>query len=219
MFTGIILELGEIESVSLKGEMARIRIQAPKIAPQVKTGDSVSISGVCLTAVHIEAPHIEFDAIRTTLARTTLHGLRRGSRVNLEPALRVGDPLGGHLVSGHVDGVGTIRSIEKPPGEWRFDIAAQREVLDFLVERGSIAVDGISLTLAGLHANGFEVAIIPHTFSCTTLGTARAGDPVNLEADMIGRFVARYLGRWKGVKGITMEKLMDEGYLGPRRPS
>ena len=114
-----------------------------------------------------------------------------------------------------MDGVGAVRAIEKPPGEWRFTVEAPEEVLHYLVERGSAALDGISLTVATLRAGSFDVAIIPHTLAATTLGTARVGDPLNLEADMIGRYVWKYMAALKGSGGVTMEKLMDEGFSGP----
>lgn len=214
MFTGIVQHKGRIESVAMRGEQARIRVTAPPdMTGALRKGDSVSVSGVCLTAVEIGSDWIEFDAVATTLKRTRLLDLTRGQRVNLEPALRLGDPLGGHLVSGHVDGVGTVRAVERKPGEWRLTVQCPAEVLPFLVERGSVALDGVSLTVASLGRDCLEVAVIPHTFEYTTLGEAKAGDPINLEADMIGRYVAKYLGAVQGKGEITWDKLAREGFV------
>lgn len=213
MFTGIIQAKGEVESIRVQGEKARIRIKAGSLAGQVKRGDSISVSGVCLTVVLTRSGSIEFDVVTTTLNRSRLKDLGRGRKVNLEPALRLSDPLGGHLVSGHVDGVGRIRALDKHPGEWRFRIDAPKEVTDFLVERGSVTVDGISLTVARLLPDGFEVAVIPTTWEETTLGEARVGDPVNLEGDMIGRWVAKYMDKLGGGDSSMMNKLRDEGFL------
>lgn len=213
MFTGIIQAKGEVESIQVQGEKARIRIKAGPLAGQVKRGDSISVSGVCLTAVLTRSGSIEFDVVTTTLNRSRLKSLGRGHKVNLEPALRLSDPLGGHLVSGHVDGVGRIRALDKKPGEWRFRIDALKEVMDFLVERGSVAVDGISLTVARLLPDGFEVAVIPTTWEETTLGEARVGDLVNLEGDMIGRWVAKYMDKIGGKNPSMLDKLRDEGFL------
>jgi riboflavin synthase len=212
MFTGIIQGVGEVDSFETAGEKARIVLKVGDLAGRVSPGDSVSVSGVCLTAVNIQGTRIHFDAVKTTLAKTTLNQLRRRDHVNLETALRVGDPLGGHLVYGHVDGVGTLRSLNKKTGEVRIRIDAPEEVLSYLVERGSVAVDGISLTVASVHADGFEIAVIPYTLAETTLKDAHKGDRVNLEADMIGRWVKKYLDRMKGARGITLERLRDEGY-------
>ena len=212
MFTGIIQETGEIESIAVKGKKARIRSKAPGLAKEVKKGDSVSVSGVCLTAVEILPGSLEFDAVTTTLDRTSLKGLSRGSKVNLEPALRFGDPVGGHLVSGHVDCVGTVKTVKRLTGETRFKIGAPDEVMQYLVERVSVAVDGISLTVAKLFKDAFEVAVIPHTLSSTTLAQAKAGDTVNLEGDMMGRWVEKHLQRMQKGGKLTFDKLRNEGF-------
>jgi riboflavin synthase len=211
MFTGIIQGLGTIEHMEIQGRRARIRLKAGALAERVHPGDSVSVSGVCLTAVVIDGEALEFDAVKTTVSRTRLGSLKRGSPVNLELALTLADRLGGHLVSGHVDGVGTIRKLDKGAEEWRFRIEAPRDVMRFVMERGSVAVDGISLTVAAVHDTGFEIAVIPHTLEMTTLGCASTGDPVNLEADMISRMVAEQVARLKD-KGITLDRLREEGY-------
>lgn len=213
MFTGIIQGVGEIEQITLQGGKARLRIRVGDLVDKVELGDSVCVSGVCLTAVDFGAESIEFDVIKTTLDRTRLGKLGRGSKVNLEPALRLADRLGGHLISGHIDGVGTFKKIKEGTEEWRFGIDAPPEVMPYLIPRGSVALDGISLTMADLLPGGLEVSIIPHTLEATTLIYARVGDPVNLEGDMIGRWVAKYMGRIQGQGGVTLDKLRDEGFF------
>jgi riboflavin synthase len=173
----------------------RLVVEAPQTAPAVELGGSVAVDGVCLTAVAIEPPRLSFDAVPETLARSSLGTLEAGSRVNLEPALRAGEPLGGHQVQGHVDGVATVRSVE-PEGQGRrvwFD--APPELLRYVVEKGSVAVQGASLTVAGLDGAGFAVALIPHTLQATTFSGLAPGDPVNLEVDVLAKYVERLLAR------------------------
>ena len=191
MFTGIVRERGRVASVDGDGNGIRIRLEAPLTAGEVAIGDSVSLNGCCLTVVETAAGTLAFDAVPETLARSSLDALEAGSELNVESALRAGDPLGGHYVQGHVDAVGTVRSVE-PEGDGRriwFD--APSEVLRYCVDKGSVAVDGVSLTIAGLDENGFAVALIPHTLSATTLGTLEPGARVNLEADVLAKYVER----------------------------
>jgi riboflavin synthase len=193
MFTGIVREVGTVAALDGGDEGVRVEIDAPATAPAVALGDSVAVNGVCLTVVATGGGRLAFDAVPETLSRTALRTLDSGSRVNLEPALRAGDPMGGHVVQGHVDGVGAVRSVE-PEGEGaRIWFDAPPEVLRYVVEKGSIAVQGTSLTVAGLDDRGFAVALIPHTLAETTLGTLAAGDPVNLEADVLAKYVERLL--------------------------
>ncbi|HEY4413528.1 MAG TPA: riboflavin synthase [Gaiellaceae bacterium] len=179
MFTGIVRERGRI--VSFDG--SRLVVEAPGTSADV--GDSVAISGVCLTVVGT-AP-LAFDVVGETLERTTLGRKEAGDEVNVEPALRAGEPLGGHIVQGHVDGVGTLRGRED--GLTWFD--APPEIVRYCVEKGSVAVDGTSLTVAGLDDDGFAVALVPHTLEATTLGALEPGDPVNLEVDVLAKYVER----------------------------
>jgi riboflavin synthase len=191
VFTGIVRERGRVASVEGDGKGIRIRLDAPLTAEAVAIGDSVALSGCCLTVVEAANGTLAFDAVPETLSRSSLDGLEAGAELNVEPALRAGDPLGGHYVQGHVDGVGSVRSVE-PEGEGRriwFDAPA--EVLRYCVEKGSVAVDGVSLTIAGLDESGFAVALIPHTLAATTLGTLATGDRVNLEADVLAKYVER----------------------------
>ena len=188
MFTGLVREVGTVVSVTGR-ETMRLEVKAPATAAGL--GDSVAIDGVCLTVVAVDGETLAFDAVPETLARTSLGGLAAGSRVNLEPALRAGEPLGGHYVQGHVDGVGTIRSVELEGDGKRLWFDAPMELLRYLVEKGSIAVQGASLTVAALDDAGFAVALVPHALEATTLGMLEPGDAVNLEADVIGKYVER----------------------------
>lgn len=186
MFTGLIREVGTVESF----DGGRLTIAAPQTARDAQLGDSVAIAGVCLTVVAVDGGTLSFDAVPETLARTSLGRVQAGSGINVEPALRAGDPLGGHYVQGHVDGVGMVRST----GEltW-FDAPA--DLLRYIVEKGSIAVEGTSLTVAATDDTGFAVALIPHTLEATTLGRLQAKDEVNLETDVLAKYVERLIAR------------------------
>jgi len=187
MFTGLVREVGTVVSF----DNGRLRVEAT-IAAAV--GDSVSVDGVCLTVVDGDRKTLAFDAVPETLSRTTLGRLEAGAGVNLEPALKAGEALGGHYVQGHVDGVGRVRSVE-PEGEGkRIWLDAPAEILRYCVEKGSIAVDGVSLTVAGLDDAGLTVALVPHTLAVTTLGAAAPGDEVNLETDVLAKYVEKLVG-------------------------
>ena len=191
MFTGIVEELGVIAAVEGDGDGLRLRIAAPKLAPLSRIGDSINVSGCCLTVVDVNGGSLAFDVVPETLRRTALAGLEPGAPVNLEDALRAGEPYGGHIVQGHVDGVGElVERREEGIGLWlRF--RAPGNVQRYLIEKGSLTVAGVSLTVAALHDDGFAVAIVPHTLQLTTFRTLAVGDSVNLEADMIARYVER----------------------------
>jgi riboflavin synthase len=191
VFTGIVRERGRVASVEGDGSGIRIRLDAPLTADEVAIGDSVSLSGCCLTVVETANGTLAFDAVPETLSRSSLDGLEAGAELNVEPALRAGDPLGGHYVQGHVDGVGTVRAVESEGEGRRIWFDAPAEVLRYCVRKGSVAVDGVSLTIAGLDDTGFAVALIPHTLAATTLGTLATGARVNLEADVLAKYVER----------------------------
>jgi riboflavin synthase len=193
MFTGIVRERAKVVSVSRLEDGARLRIAAPETAAGTAVGDSVAISGVCLTAVAVADGEVEFDAVAETLRRSSLGRLEAGADVNVESALRAGEPLGGHYVQGHVDGVGRVRSVE-PEGDGRlvhFD--APPELLRYCVEKGSVTVEGVSLTVTDVDETGFGVALVPHTLTATTLGALKPGDEVNLEADVLAKYVEKLL--------------------------
>jgi riboflavin synthase len=187
MFTGIVRELGTVEAF----DGSRLVVVAMETAAGSTIGDSVAVAGVCLTAVEVEDGRLAFDVVPETLARTALGRLERGAAVNIEPSLRVGDQLGGHVVQGHVDVVGRVRSVTPDGDGRRMWVDAPEEVLRLCLEKGSIAVDGVSLTVAALDESGFEVALIPHTLDVTTLGWLEPGDPVNLEPDVLAKVVER----------------------------
>jgi riboflavin synthase len=189
VFTGLVRDLGRV--VSFDG--GRLTVAAPATAAAAELGDSVAIDGVCLTVVALDGGTLSFDAVPETLARTALSSLDRDSRVNLEPALRAGDPLGGHYVQGHVDGVGTVRSLEPEGAGKRIWIETPVDLLRYVVEKGSIAVQGASLTVAATDGAGFAVALIPHTLEVTTLGALTPGNRVNLEVDVLAKYVEKLI--------------------------
>jgi len=193
VFTGIVKELGRIVSLEGDEEQARLVVAAPALAPELEIGDSVAVDGCCLTVVEKQAETVAFDVSAETLSRTAIGSLGAGQGVNLEPAIRVGEPLGGHYVQGHVDAVGRVRSLV-PEGEGvRMWIELPPDVLRYCVEKGSLTVAGVSLTVAELTDDAVAVALIPHTLELTTLGKAKPGDTVNLEADVIAKYVERLL--------------------------
>ena len=189
MFTGIVRELGTVDAF----DGSRLVVAASETAASAAVGDSVAVAGVCLTVVEVGEGRLAFDVVPETLARTVLGHLRPGGEVNLEPSLRVGDQVGGHVVQGHVDAVGRVRSVLPEGDGSRVWIDAPETIVLYSVEKGSIAVDGVSLTIAALDDEGLEVALIPHTLEVTTLGRLEAGDVVNLESDVLGKVVQRYV--------------------------
>jgi riboflavin synthase len=200
MFTGIVEELGAVRAVTPNEGGARIEIDAIRVLDDAELGASIAVNGCCLTVVELHADHWAADAVSETLARTSLGSLRAGDRVNLERPVRLNDRLGGHLVQGHVDTVGTLRDrAPLPDGSTRMTFAAPAALLRYVVEKGSIAVDGISLTVAAVgtpHGDGtapFAIAVIPHTLAVTTLGAMAPGDPANLEVDVLAKYVERLL--------------------------
>ncbi len=214
MFTGIIEALGEIDAVTPGGQSARMAIRTPKGFGSPGIGESIAVNGVCLTAEELLSSGFAASVSAETLTRSTLGALRRDDKVNLERALAMGGRLGGHLVSGHVDAKGRIRSISERDNSWDLAVETPPEILSLCIEKGSIAIDGISLTIAALESWGVRCAIVPHTFEETNLRQRRAGDEVNLESDLIGKYVQRLLGpNAPGEKGITWDTLEQSGYL------
>ena len=189
MFTGIVRERGRVASMRQEPEGLRLEIDAPATASQLGIGDSVSISGACLTATAVSNGRFSVTAVAETLDRTTLGRLAPEDEVNLETATRAGDPLGGHFVQGHVDAVGRIASVD----DGRVWVEAAPEILRYCVEKGSIAVDGVSLTIAALRGDAFEVTLIPHTLEVTTFGAMQQGDDVNLEVDVLAKYVEKLI--------------------------
>ncbi len=193
MFTGIVRELGRVISTDGGPDGVVLVVEALSTAPDTSVGDSVSVNGCCLTAEAVADGRISLHAVPETLGRTTLRRLRAGDSVNVEPAVRAGDPLGGHYVQGHIDAVGRVQSVEAEGKGLRVFVAAPAGVLRYCVEKGSIAVDGVSLTVAELADDSFAVALVPHTLEATTLSSMTPGREVNLEVDVLAKYVDRLL--------------------------
>jgi len=193
VFTGLIAEMGVVEGVEAGAGGARLRIRTA-LAGELSAGESVAVNGACLTAAAVNGEVIEADVMNQTLEQTSLGPLRAGDRVNLELPLRAGDRLGGHLVQGHVDGTGEVASVTEDGFARRLGIEVPERLRRYVVERGSVAVDGVSLTVSELTDSGFEVSLIPETLERTTLGAAGEGTRVNLELDVIARYVERLVG-------------------------
>jgi riboflavin synthase len=220
MFTGIIRHVGEIVDARATSAGRRLVIDVGPLADGLALGDSVAMSGACLTASAIDGRRAAFDVIAETLEKTTLGGLRRGSHVNLERSLRADQGLDGHIVQGHVDGVATVKAIRAThagaAGQHVIEFTAGQDLTGLMVPKGSVAIDGVSLTLVDVTADAFSVALIPTTLAETTLGGLRPGAKVNVETDIIGRYVAKYLRQLSGGApggGLTMEKLRDCGFI------
>lgn len=195
MFTGIVEAVGEVVSLTRRGESTRIAIRAPGLAREVKLGESVAVNGCCLTIAEPHAAELRFDAIRETLEKTALGDLAPGARVNLERAMAASARFDGHIVQGHVDEAGRVRELRKRGEDVQLFVETSRAFAELCVPKGSVTVQGVSLTLVGVADGGFDVALIPHTLAVTTLGALRPGDRVNLEADVLGKYVRKYLER------------------------
>ncbi|MCX4727811.1 riboflavin synthase [Streptomyces sp. NBC_01306] len=194
MFTGIVEELGEVTAVENLGDASRFRLRGPVVTEDAKHGDSIAVNGVCLTVVESGGGEFTADVMAETLNRSSLGALATGSRVNLERPMALGGRLGGHLVQGHVDGTGTVVE-RKPSDNWEFvKISLPSDLSRYVVEKGSITVDGVSLTVVDAGPDYFTISLIPTTLALTTLGIKQAGDPVNLEVDVLAKYVERLLG-------------------------
>jgi riboflavin synthase len=194
MFTGIIQEVGHIEAIERGEQSARFTIRAAGILDGIKLGDSIAVNGACLTVVQSDPGTVAFDAVYETLQKTALGALAIGDEVNLEPSLAANGRFDGHIVQGHVDGVGTIASIREVDNSYYIYITASTNLLRYIVRKGSIAIDGISLTVVDADDKTFSVAIIPHTWGNTNLHIRRAGDQVNLETDIVGKYIEKLMG-------------------------
>jgi len=215
MFTGIVTEIGIVERLERLGGGVRLTVRAPQSAAALHVNDSVAINGACQTVVVKDGDAFRVEAVEETLRKTTLGSLSVGARVNLELPLRLNDRVGGHLVAGHVDCVGVVETVEPQVSSHLIRIGYPAEFARYLIPVGSIAVDGVSLTIARLESQAFVVSVIPHTFEHTTLGIVRRGGRVNLEFDMVGKYIERLLGKkpMEGEEGgITPEKLAKWGF-------
>jgi riboflavin synthase len=194
MFTGLIECLGTVREASPRAGACRIGIASPMPAGSLARGESIAVDGVCLTVTRTAGDRFWVDAVEETLSRTTLARVRPGARVNLERALRVGDRLGGHWVQGHVDAVAAVVGVTRSGHDHRLRVGLPAAIAPLIAEKGSVALNGVSLTVSGLAADGFEVALVPETLSRTNLGGARVGDLLNVEADVLARYLGRMLG-------------------------
>lgn len=218
MFTGIVEEIGIVRSVTLGGSSGALTISAKKVLEGMKLGDSISVEGACLTVSEIGRDYFQADVSAETASRTNLRWLRAGDRLNLERALRVGDRIGGHQMSGHIDGLGQIKSILTDGDYYQVKIEVPPNIMRYIVEKGSVGVDGISLTVASCSSEEFEVAVIPFTARATTLTRKKIGAKVNIECDMIGKYVEKVLTSGRAAKGekkleLTKEFLAEHGFI------
>jgi riboflavin synthase len=214
MFTGIIEEVGHVASIETKGQQRRLTVACSKLARELTQGDSISVSGVCLTAVDISKESFTCDLAQETWLRTSFSRLKPEALVNLELPMRATGRFGGHVVQGHVDGVGTVIAFERVPGgnDYLLKINVPSELTRYIVAKGSLAIEGISLTVAAIDGTQVRVAIIPHTSDVTNLRSVKPGDPVNLEVDVIAKYVENMIGAEKKGSSITLEKLVRAGF-------
>lgn len=216
MFTGLIEEIGSIESVAMSAKSAKITIKAKTVLEGVKLGDSICTNGVCLTVTEFDRGKFSVDVMAESMRRSNLKTLRKGDEVNLERALKLSDRLGGHIVSGHIDGTGKIESYVKEDNAVWITVSAGPELLRYIIEKGSIAIDGVSLTVAYVDDEVFKVSIIPHTKDVTTLLKKQPGQEVNLECDMIGKYIEKLMSfgtRPATKSSIDMDFLARNGFL------
>jgi riboflavin synthase len=216
LFTGLIEEIGKVKSVIKSTKSAKIIINSKKVLEEVKIGDSISTNGVCLTVTEYGSNYFTVDVMAETMRRSNLSTLSNGDSVNLERALRLGDRLGGHIVSGHIDGIGSISNFENEDNAVWITIDASVELLKYIVEKGSIAIDGVSLTVAYVDEKAFKVSIIPHTKEVTILLTKKVGDIVNLECDMLGKYVEKLMSfkeQTSTKQGIDLKFLSEHGFM------
>jgi riboflavin synthase len=203
MFTGLVEETGRVVEIQLEERSAKLTVSAPLVHEGLKLGDSVAINGCCLTVIAQEGDHLTFDAVPETLIRTNLGALCPGERVNLERSLQVGARLGGHFVQGHIDGVGTVLALTPDENAVVMEISIPVPLRRYFVEKGSVAVDGVSLTVASALRASFTVWTIPHTRAVTTLGNRQIGDRVNLECDLLGKYIERLLAEREGTPALA----------------
>jgi riboflavin synthase len=213
MFTGIVERMGELAEVAWSERCGRIAIEARGWDRPVEVGESIAVEGICLTVVAVEGDRLFFDVLRETFERTNLGEKEAGDRLNLERALRWGDPMGGHVVIGHVDGIGRVRDIRRVGRDWAFEIACDASLMDGMVFKGSVGLDGVSLTIASMTEDSVTVHIIPFTYDVTTFGRLRGGDAVNVEVDLLGKFVRRLVERGRGYPEVTWDALRREGLV------
>jgi len=214
VFTGLIEETGKVSSLRRGGNSSFIRIQAEKVLEGTVTGDSIAVNGVCLTVTEMGGGWFQADVMNETLARSSLGSLKPGDLVNLERAMAAGGRFGGHIVSGHIDGTGTVTDIKNDGIAVWYTITADPQILRYIVEKGSVALDGISLTVAKVTAESFSVSVIPHTAEVTTLSKRKTGDKINIENDIIGKYVEKLMKPAESSSGgLSMGFLAENGFI------
>jgi riboflavin synthase len=213
MFTGLIEDTGRVGNFHRRGEAGLLTVETSLPMNEIAIGASVAVNGACLTVTEKGGRVVTFDVSPESIARTTIGKLRSGNRVNLERALKLGDRLGGHIVSGHIDCCGRLTRIENRSGNHQLNFSLPVEQTRYLVEKGSVTIDGISLTINAISQDGFSVNIIPHTFANTTLEKIRIGDEVNIETDIIGKYVERLVQPWKKGGELSMRTLAENGFI------
>jgi len=211
MFSGIVERMGEIVALELEDKWGRISLKADGWKDPLEIGESIAVQGICLTLARLEDGVMGFDVLRETFDKTTLGEKRVGQKLNLERSLRWGDTMGGHIVVGHVDGVGKVRSVTPVGRDWSYEITCSDEMLDGFVYKGSVGLDGVSLTVAELKDDAFVVHIIPFTYEVTSFCELKEGDGVNLEVDLLGKYVRRLVERGCVLEGVTWERLRETG--------
>lgn len=212
MFTGLIEEIGEVKELRRATTLQRMEVAARAVIEDLAIGDSIGIDGVCQTVVALRGNRFAVESVEETLSRTTFSALRTGDRVNLERPLKASDRLGGHMVLGHVDGVGVIRRLEASGGSWILEVEAPSALRRYIAPKGSIAIDGISLTVVTSTAEGFTISLIPHTFAGTNMKQRKRGDRVNIEVDVVARYLERLLVREDADGAFDLSRLKEMGY-------
>lgn len=213
MFTGLIEDVGRVTALDRRGDAGLLRLETVLLTAGTLVGDSIAVNGVCLTVTSVSGTALSFDVSPESLSRTMLGSLKSGSSVNLERAVKLGDRMGGHIVTGHVDCIATLTAIKENSGSRVLDFAAPALSMRYLVEKGSVTVDGISLTVNSAGNENFSVSIIPHTFTATTLSKLRVGDRVNIETDIIGKYVERLTQPRGGTGGLSVKTLAEHGFI------
>ncbi len=212
MFTGLIEEIGAVQRIAPQSAGLELEIAAESVLEGLRIGDSIAVSGPCLTVVDTARDTFNVQAARETVERTTIASWRLGTPVNLERALAAGSRLGGHIVQGHIDGVGTVKSLARAELDTVITVQAPPEITRYIVIKGSVAVDGVSLTVAKVEGDSFTIAVIPHTLKATTLSRLRAGDKVNLETDILAKYVEKFIQSYRNTTGITENTLRNAGF-------
>lgn len=213
MFTGLIETVGRVTALEKRGAAAVLTVSASLPAAEIAIGDSIAVNGACLTVTVLREGALIFDVSPETLSATTIGTLRTGDSVNLERALRLGDRMGGHIVTGHIDCIGRLSRMSEISGNHVLDFTLPPGHARYLITKGSVAINGVSLTVNTVSPDGFSVNIIPHTFAATTLSRLKAGDPVNIETDIIGKYVERLTSPWKAGGGLSMKTLAENGFI------